>query len=197
MVSRSIATARRRERGFTLIEVMMMSALIVIVSGIGVALMRNVADGIRLGQAARQVERELQTARLKAVSANQPMRVRFDCPVVRQYRIVELVGTPGVPAAADDPLGRCSPSTYPYPAPDTNILTRPNHDGPVRQIDSSVTFQQSATIEFWPDGTAHVNNGGVNPWPAIVSPGTNIILARNGMTKTIVVNSVGKIQLLK
>ena len=197
MVVWSAVTSRKRESGFTLIEVMMMSALIVIISGIGVALMRNVADGIRLGQAARQVERELQTARLKAVSSNQPMRVRFDCPVAGQYRMVELVGTPGVPAAADDPLGRCSQSTYPFPAPDTNILTRPNHDGPVRTIDSTVSFQQATTVEFWPDGTAHVNNGGVNPWPAIVSPGTNIILARNGMTKTIVVNSVGKIQLLK
>ncbi len=197
MVPRFVLEPRAQERGFTLIEVMMMSALIVIISGIGVALMRNVADGIKLGQAARQVERELQTARLKAVSSNQPMRVRFDCPVAKQYRIVELVGTPGVPAAADDPAGRCSHSNYPFPAPDTNILTRPNHDGPVRQIDSTVTFQQSTTIEFWPDGTAHVNNGGANPWPAIVSPGTNIILARNGKTKTIVVNSVGKIQLLQ
>ena len=197
MVPRFVLKRRGQERGFTLIEVMMMSALIVIISGIGVALMRNVADGIKLGQAARQVERELQTARLKAVSSNQPMRVRFDCPVARQYRIVELVGTPGVPAAADDPAGRCSQSTFPCPALDTNILTRPNHDGPVRQIDSTVTFQQSTTIEFWPDGTAHVNAGGANPWPAIVSPGTNIILARNGKTKTIVVNSVGKIQLLQ
>jgi type II secretory pathway pseudopilin PulG len=197
MVPRFVLKRRGQERGFTLIEVMMMSALIVIISGMGVALMRNVADGIKLGQAARQVERELQTARLKAVSSNQPMRVRFDCPVAKQYRMVELVGTPGVPAAADDPAGRCSQSNYPFPASDTNILTRPNHDGPVRQIDSSVAFQQSTTIEFWPDGTAHVNNGGANPWPAIVSPGTNIILARNGQTKTIVVNSVGKIQLLK
>ena len=93
MVPRFVLKPRSQERGFTLIEVMMMSALIVIISGIGVALMRNVADGIKLGQAARQVERELQTARLKAVSSNQPMRVRFDCPVAKQYRIVELVGT--------------------------------------------------------------------------------------------------------
>jgi type II secretory pathway pseudopilin PulG len=194
---RFVIKARDRECGFTLIEVMMMSALIVIISGIGLALMRNVADGIKLGQAARQVERELQSARLKAVSTNQPIRVRFDCPVAKQYRMVELVGTPAVPAAADAILGRCSQSTYPYPAGDTNILTRPNHDGPLRQIDTSVAFQQSTTIEFWPDGTAHVNTGGANPWPVIVSPGTNIILARNGKTKTIVVNSVGKIQLLQ
>ena len=197
MVLRFVLERRGQERGFTLIEVMMMSALIVIISGIGVALMRNVADGIKLGQAARQVERELQTARLKAVSANQPMWVRFDCPVAKQYRMVELVGTPSVPAAADAAVSRCSQSTFPFPAPDTNILTRPNHDGPLRQIDASVTFQQATTIEFWPDGTAHMDVGGTNPWPTIVSPGTNIILARNGRTKTIVVNSVGKIQLLQ
>jgi type II secretory pathway pseudopilin PulG len=197
VVTGTVVAVRAGERGFTLIELLMMAALIVIVSGMAVPLMQNVADGIKLGQAARQVERELQTARLKAVSANQPMRVRFDCPVAKQYRMVELVGTPSVPAAADDPASRCSQSTFPFPAPDTNILTRPNHDGPLRQVDASVTFQQATTIEFWPDGTAHAAVGGANPWPAIVSPGTNIVLARNGKTKTIVVNSVGKIQLLQ
>lgn len=182
--------------GFSLVELLVTTSLLVIMSAIALPLMTNLGDGIKLGQAARQVERELQTARLKAVSANQPMRLRFDCPAATQYRMVELVGTPSVPAAADSAVNRCSLANYPYPAPDQNRLTRPNNDGPLRQIDPSVSFQQSTTIEFWPDGSAHTNSGGANPWPAIASPGYHVILTRNSQTRTIVVNSVGKVQLL-
>ena len=191
------AEIRNQDRGFTLVDVLVTTALIGIISAIAVPLMTNLSDGIRLGQAARQVERELQTARLKAVSANQPIRFRFDCPAAKQYRMVELVGTPSVPAAADSTVDRCSLANYPYPAADKNVLTRPNHDGPLRQIDSSVSFQQSTTIEFWPDGSAHTNSGATNPWPAIASPAYNVILARNSKTRTILVNGVGKVQLLQ
>jgi type II secretion system protein H len=190
------APTLRRDSGFSLIELLVVTTLIVIVSAIAVPLMTNASDAIKLSQSARGVEREMQTARLRAVSANQAMRLRFDCPAAKQYRMVELVGTPSVPAAADSAANRCSLSNYQYPAPDNNMLTRPNNDGPVRQVDASVSFSQAATVEFWPDGTAHTNNGGVNPWPAIPSPGANIILSRNGKTRTILVNSVGKVQLL-
>ena len=42
--------------------------------------MLNGVDGMRLGVSARDVERELQFARLKAVSTNRPMRIRFNAP---------------------------------------------------------------------------------------------------------------------
>ena len=174
----------------------MVTAVATIVAAMAVPIMTNASDAIKLGQSAREVERELQTARLKAVSANQAMRLRFDCPVAKQYRMVELVGTPSVPAAADSAANRCSLSNYPYPPPDKDILTRPNNDGPLRWLDPSVSFSQAAAIEFWPDGTAHMNKGGVNPWATIVSPGYNVILSRNSRTRTILVNGVGKVQLL-
>jgi Tfp pilus assembly protein FimT len=175
--------------------VLVTSALIAIVSGIAVPLMQNTIDQIKLGQATRQVERELQTARLAAVTANQPMRLRFDCPAAGQFRLVELVGTPKVPVAADTAANRCGLDTYPYPAIDKNPLTRPNHDGPLRQLDSSVSFSNVTTIEFWPDGTAHTNTGGTNPWPAIAGSGTTVTLARGTKTRTILVNGVGKVQI--
>jgi type II secretory pathway pseudopilin PulG len=181
--------------GFTMIELLVACTLLVIMSIIAVPLMQNASNMIKLGQAAREVERELQTARLMAVSANQPIRLRFDCPAAGEYRMVELVGTPSVPVAADSAANRCGLNTYPYPTADNNPLTRPNHDGPLRKLDSSVTFTTVQTIEFWPDGTAHTNTGGVNPWPTIASAGTNLILTRQGKTRTINVNGVGKIQL--
>jgi prepilin-type N-terminal cleavage/methylation domain-containing protein len=183
-------------RGFTLIEILVAVALIAILAGIGMPLLGNVADAMKLGEATREVERELQTARMTAVSANQPMRLRFDCPVAGAYRAIELVGTPSVPTAADTAANRCALSDYPYPGDaDKNPLTRPNHDGPMRQLDPKVSFTASTTIEFWPDGTAHTDTGGANPWPGITGTGTTITLTKGTMTKNIVVNGVGKLQI--
>ena len=174
----------------------MVVALVGIMSVVGLPLLGGMRNTIELGEAARQVERELQSARMAAVSSNQPMRVMFNCPNTGEYRMVELIGTPGAPAAADGTLGRCSTTTYPFPAPDNNPISRPNNDGPLRRLSANVTFTTVTTIEFWPDGTAHTNTGGTNPWPPIAAPGTNIVLTRGTVTKSILVNGVGKIQLL-
>jgi Tfp pilus assembly protein FimT len=159
-------------------------------------LLGQISGAIELGEAARQVERELQSARMTAVSANHPVRVRFNCPVAGEYRTVELIGTPGVPAAADGVVGRCSQTTYPFPAPDNNPITRPNTDGALRRLATSVSITTSTTIEFWPDGTAHTDTGGTDPWPPVAAAGTNIVLTRSGKTKSILVNGIGKIQLV-
>lgn len=174
----------------------MVTALVGIVSVIGLPLLGQISGTIELGEAARQVERELQSARMTAVSANQPMRIMFNCPATSQYRMVELIGTPSVPAAADGVVGRCATDTYPFPAPDNNPITRPNNDGALKLLPSLVTFTTVTTIEFWPDGTAHTNTGGTNPWPPIAEPGTYIILTRGTKTKSILVNGIGKIQLV-
>lgn len=185
------------ESGFSLIELLMVVALVGILSVVGLPLLGQISGTIELGEAARQVERELQSARMTAVSANQPMRVMFNCPNTREYRMVELIGTPGVPAAADGVIGRCSSTTYPFPAPDNNPITRPNNDGAVKSLSSQVSFTTVTTIEFWPDGTAHTNTGGTNPWPPIAAPGYTIVLTRGTKTKSILVNGVGKIQLVQ
>jgi prepilin-type N-terminal cleavage/methylation domain-containing protein len=184
------------ERGFTLIEVMLTAAVIAIVSGIGVPLLTDVVSGMKLGDATRSVERELQTARLTAVSGNKPMRLQFNCPSAGQYRMTEMIGTPKVPSAADTAADRCVLTAYPFPGnADKNSLTRPNLDGPLRKLDPSVTFTTAQTIEFWPDGSAHTNTGGTNPWPPIAGTGYTITLTRSGKSKSILVNGVGKIQI--
>ena len=185
-----------RETGFTLLEMLLTASIIIIVAGMAVPLMADVVGGMKLGDATRSVERELQTARLTAVSSNQPTRVHFNCPAAGNYRMVELIGRPKMPSAADSAADRCVLGSYPYPGnADSNSLTRPNLDGPLQTLDSSVTFTNAQTIEFWPDGSAHMNTGGVNPWPPIAGTGFAITLTRNGKTKSILVNGVGKIQI--
>lgn len=192
MVCRGLSS----QRGFTLIDMVVVIAVVGILSAIGIPTMMGGIDRMRLGQSARDVERELQMAKSRAVAKGRPIRVRFNCPVAGQYRIVELIGSPTTPAAADTAANRCSDTTYPYPAGDANPTTRPNLDGPIRRLDSAVSFSAVQTVEFWPDGTAHHNPAGsTNPWPLIPVAGITISLARQGTTSAITINGLGKIQL--
>ncbi len=184
----------RDHRGFSIIELLAVIALLAIIAGIGIPMVLGSLESFEISGSARAVQGELQAARLKAVSANRPIRVRFDCPAAGQYRMVELIGTPAAPDSADTSANRCSPTTYPYPPADTNLLTRPNHDGPVRRLKQGLTFSASQTIEFWPDGTAHADAGSGTPWPAIGADATITVQGKT-KTKSITVNGVGKVQM--
>ena len=181
--------------GFTLVDTLMTVTIFGIVAAIAVPALRDVNDSIRLSQGAREVERELQTARLRAVSTNRPIRVRFNCPTAGEYRMVELMGTPSAPAAADAALDRCSQQKYPYPPADQNPITVPNQDGPARRLPVTVTFGAVKTLEFWPDGSVHADAGGGSPWPVLTSTGTAITVVKKTDTKSITVNGLGKIQI--
>ena len=188
---------RRRfpgEAGFSLADVIVTAGVTAIVSAIAIPQTSSALDGWKLGMALRDVERELHFARTKAVSTNRPMRVRFDCPGPGSLRVVELIGSPSVPDSndADSVANRCSETLYPYTPAESNRLRRPNNDGPVRRLASGTTIEAPGTIEFWPDGSAHADLTHVNPWPPIGEPVT-IALVRNGQTKSIRVNGLGKI----
>ena len=184
---------RRDERGLSLIDMLVVVAIMGIVAGIAIPSMTSSIDRMRLGQSTREVERELQTAKQRAVGKGRVIRVRFNCPVAGQYRIVELIGSPAAPAVADTAANRCNEVAYPFPAADNNPMTRPNLDGPVRRLDSSVTFGTVQTIEFRPNGTAHYDDGSVGEWPLVPVAGVTVNLARQGRTAAIRVNGLGRI----
>lgn len=184
--------------GFTIVDTLATLAIVATVSAIAAPAAVNMVQNSRLGMAARDVERELQFARLKAVATNRPMRVRFDCPSAGKLRVVELIGTTQQPDAAKDPdsyTDRCSETLFPYSptGADTSRLTRPNNDGPIRTLAQEVTFTSKTTLEFWPNGTVHTDSAGTNPWP-IVGTSVTITIGRKGKSKNIVVNGFGKIQ---
>jgi Tfp pilus assembly protein FimT len=173
--------------------------VICVVAGIAVPVMKNMTEGMRLGQSAREVEREIQTARLRAVTSNRAIRLRFNCPTAGQYRMVELLGTPTNNSAADAAANRCQESVYP-PTPDNNPLTIPNQDGPLRRLHPTVAFGATQPLEFWPDGTVHSDPTGASPpkgssWPVLGTTGTAITLTKGSYTKRITVNGLGKVQL--
>jgi type II secretory pathway pseudopilin PulG len=179
--------------GFTLIDVLMALGLIATISAIAVPAIQGLNDSFLLGQAQQLVVSELQQARLKAVTANRIVRVRFNCPSVGQLRRVELIGTPSAPASQDLASDRCSESTYPYPPTDNNVVTLPNHDGPVRRLPAQVSFGATQTLEFRPDGTVHgvATDGTSSP---LVGTGTAITVVKGTAVRSVTVNGYGKIE---
>lgn len=173
------------DRGFSLVELMMVVALIGTMAAIAVPVMKDLTASIKLSEASRMVERELQNARLKAVSTNRALRVRPNCPAAGYIRTVELLGT-----AEDAASNRCNQTTYPFPAPDQDVITRPNFDGPVRTIPNGATVTD-AIIEFRPDGTALEVVAGVSQ-----PIGTEVtITITRGKFKLVTINGAGKVLL--
>jgi hypothetical protein len=183
--------------GFALVDMLATVAIIATLAAVATPQMFDGVDRMRLGMTARDVERELQFARMKSVSTNRPMRIRFNCPVAGQFRVVELIGTPRVPLAADGAANRCDETIYPYrpTGADINRLTRPNNDGAVRRLQPLATFTVFPTLEFWPDGSVHADAGAGDPWPTLTPAGATVTVSRKGKTRNITVNALGKIQL--
>lgn len=175
---------RHNERGFTLIELMMTVAVAATLLAIGVPVLLDVTENSKLTAAARQVERELQSARLRAVTNNRSLRVRLNCPSAGYYRTVEVLGT-----AADTATNRCLLSAYPFPA-DTDMTTRPNYDGPPRVLPNQATVTDGV-LEFRPDGTAYTVVANVAQ--PLAAPMT-LTVTRNAKTKAMTINGSGKIQ---
>jgi len=198
MRKRNIVWFWQSARGYSLVDQMLTLGLIVTVSAIAVPSLKNTIDSQRLGMEARNVEREMQLARLSAVSTNRPIRLLFNCPSAGYYRRVELIGSVNDPNSGDDADNRaavrCS-TVYPYPAADNDPITKPNNDGPVMQLNSKVTFPAGGqqTLEFWQNGTVHAYNAS-GVWPPLTA-NANILLTSNGVNRSVVVNVLGKTQI--
>ncbi len=141
---------------------------------------------IKLNEAARLVEREMQDARLKAVSANREIRVRLNCPSTGYIRSVEVLGS-----SDDTRTDRCMTTAFPFPPADNDIMTRPNFDGPVRTLPLGATVS-SLVLQFSPDGTARNVVSGV--LTTITTP-VPVTITRDSKSKTVTVNNAGKVQL--
>jgi prepilin-type N-terminal cleavage/methylation domain-containing protein len=173
-------------RGFSLIELMLTMAVAATLAAIALPALNAVNDSTKLSSAAQNLERELQTARMKAVANNTALRVRTNCPATGYYRIVELLGT-----SADTATNRCDAIAYPYRGVAVDLTTPGKFDGPVRQVANAATVT-TMSIEFRPDGTAWNTTSGT---AAAITTSLTLTVTRSGKTKTITVNSLGKVLL--
>ena len=178
--------SRSFSNGFSLVELLLVVGMLGTLAAVALPVMSSMTASIKLGEASRMVERELQDARMKAVSSNRVLRVRMNCPATGSIRRVEVLAT-----AADTASNRCLESAYPFPAADNDRMTRPNYDGPVRLLNAGATVT-SSVIQFSPDGTA---NEVVNGVAQTIATNVTVTITREGKSKSVTINGIGKIQL--
>jgi prepilin-type N-terminal cleavage/methylation domain-containing protein len=107
----------RSTRGFTMIELLVVMALITILSAVAIPTLMGSTARNSVWTASEQIGSQIRQARLKAISRNRSFRVRFDCPEVGQYRVLVVTGDPTIDNAAD----RCS-NTVQF---DSGVYTMP------------------------------------------------------------------------
>lgn len=180
----------RSVAGFTLPELLMAVAILGTIAAIAIPMGLSMTDRMRLNQGLRDVEREMQTARLKAVSLNKALQVRFNCPAPGQYRIVEVMNS-----AVDNTTNRCSEVAYPVRTAgrDADPAT-PDFDGPVRYLTNQVQFPAGTTVfQFAPNGQTLQIVG--NSTQVIAGTGVNFTLTKGTLTGTVNVNGLGRIRI--
>jgi prepilin-type N-terminal cleavage/methylation domain-containing protein len=176
------------QRGFSLTELLLTVAVATTIMAMAIPVLRDVSATAKLNEAARTIERELQDARLRAVSTNRPLRVRTNCPTAGFLRTVEVLND-----SRDTASDRCLTNTaYPFPSdPDRELSTRPNADGPLRPIPNAATVGTVA-YQFQPDGTVFevVSNVATR-----ISAEQTVTITRSSRSRSVKINGAGKIQL--
>jgi prepilin-type N-terminal cleavage/methylation domain-containing protein len=185
-----VAMRYARAAGFSLVELLIVVALVAMVTAMAVP---TIAAGMRrytLMTASQQVASTIRSARLQAVTKNRTMRIRFNCPVAGQFRVIEVTGN----VLADTRNDRCETVAFPFPAADTNPATLPNLDGPVVFLPQGGTFGAFSDLQVETSGRFVRLTG----CPACVTaevPATTIVVSNGSQTRTITVSASGQVQL--
>lgn len=167
----------KSQLGASLLEVLVVVALIATITGIAVPQFLVALEQYRLNSAGRQVAAQIRAARLAAVTANRVMLVRFNCPGPRMYRVVEFTGNPLIDNAAD----RCS-----APWPDNDPVALPNVDGPPTYLPDTIAFGLTQDLRISTTGQFTPFAGGM---PALIE------VTNGSRVGQITVSAAGRVQM--
>jgi len=186
----SDARRTRDQAGFTLIEVILVMAGIVMLSAAVVPRISTLLAAQDARTATRTVERQLQTARLKAVTNSRALRVRFNCPAAGQLRILEVTGI----TATDNATNRCSATAYPFPPPVDALRATPSLDSPVVYLPAGTTVTGSAlNLEFGPKGNVYTVTPGTNDIVDVVGD-LVLTVTKGSYSNTVTINALGRVR---
>ena len=177
----------RTDAGFTAVELLIVVAIAGIVAGVSVPSLTGAMRRYALNGARQTVAAEIRLARFTAVSTSRTMRVRFNCPGPGQFRVVEVVGLPGIDSSAD----RCSEASYPFP--DQQPGVQPDADGRVIWLPQGAQFVALHDLEITPRGRVTPLTG--CPGCAQVAPPATVSLTNGYDTQTIAVSASGRVEL--
>jgi len=152
---RSAAVERALGRGFTLLEMMIVVAIMAIIMTMGVPVMYKLWHKAPMIKAVRDTQEVLQNARARAILQGHMVEVIFH-PQSRSFEVSGAAAVaPRVRRAETDDLGAIEP-------PPAAAL----HSGMSAQLDESIRFemldvnhqpdfadQEVAHVHFWPNGT--------------------------------------------
>src|SRR5947207_1891214 len=89
VVRRMSRNLRRCHRGFSLVEIMVVVALIGVLAGVAIPAISGGLKQYEVLSAGQQVASTIRTARWQAVAKNKNLQIRFDYPAGGEYQVVD------------------------------------------------------------------------------------------------------------
>jgi prepilin-type N-terminal cleavage/methylation domain-containing protein len=139
-------SADRRDAGYSLIELLLVVAIIVILAAISLPNIGQYIRNFRIRGASQQVAGEIQTARMKAISKNVNLGVVFAAVSATEYRYAvedDLNPQGGAPHPWGIVAAEGGPGGWP------TLLTDPAQSGPLRTLPVGVVFDSPVNC-LWP-----------------------------------------------
>ena len=160
----------RSERGFTLLEALVVIGIIGVLGAAALPVMFDSNNRNAVWTTSEQIGSQVRQARLMAITRNTAFQVRFNCPNAGNYRLLVVDGN-------INDADRCTQyRSLPGGARDSGVMTVP----------ANVTFGNPASLQV--NGRGQYSIVGVGALPLTVS-----VAHSNGHTRTMTISITGQI----